>query len=354
MVIGYWFNMITRILYNEEKEQYDKVVTHPLQTWSWGDFQIGEGHKVYRLGVFDQQKLISGYTVSFHTLPKLNYTVGTLLRGPKIDDDMIKNITKIAQDENAIFVKFEPDVIQKIYDQNLNLDKEIFVDSNFPSLVVSPKVAFYPHSFIIDLTKTEEELLANMSTKTRYNIKLANRHNVTVSRETHDQGFEIYLSLLMDTTKRQGFYLHTESYHRHLWEKLKNTGLCEIFIASHEGEVLAAFMLFKKGDRLFYPYGASLDKKREVMAPNLLMWEAIKYGKSLDLKSFDTWGCLSPNAKEGEQGFGFHKFKQGYGGTLVQFMGTYDLVINPAFYKIYNVIDKYRWIFLRVKAAILR
>lgn len=346
--------MITRILYNEEKEQYDKVVSHPIQTWAWGDFQIGQGHKVYRLGVFDNQKMVSGYTISFHDIPKLNYSIGTLLRGPAIDSDMIKNVQKIAQDENAIFVKFEPDVVSKIYDQNLNVDKDIPVDTNFPSLVVSPKVAFYPHSFIVDLTKTETDLLASMSTKTRYNIKLANRHNVTVSRETHDNGFEIYLKLLMHTTKRQGFYLHTEDYHRSLWQKLKDTGLVDIFIASHENEVLAAFMLFKKGDRLFYPYGASVDKKREVMAPNLLMWEAIKYGQSLGLKSFDTWGCLGPKAQEGEQGFGFHKFKQGYGGTLVQFVGTYDLVINPSLYKIYNVVDKYRWIFLRAKAALLR
>lgn len=346
--------MITRILYNEEREAYDKVVRHPLQTWAWGDFQIGEGHRVYRLGVFDQQKLISGYTVSFHSIPKLNCSIGTLLRGPKIDEDMIKNIQKIAREENAIFVKFEPDVVKKVYDSTLNLDKEWPVETGFPSLVVSPKVAFYPHSFIIDLTKTEEELLAGMNTKTRYNVKLANRHNVTVSRETHDQGFEIYLSLLMATTKRQGFYLHTESYHRHLWDKLKNTGLVDIFIASHEHEVLAAFMLFKCADRLFYPYGASIDKKREVMAPNLLMWEAIKYGKSLGLKSFDTWGCLGPDAHEGEQGFGFHKFKQGYGGSLVQFMGTYDLIINPPLYKIYNLVDKYRWIFLRAKAKFLR
>ena len=298
--------------------------------------------------------MVSGYTVSFHDIPKLNYSVGTLLRGPKIDDDMIKNIKKIAQDENAIFVKFEPDVIHKTFDQNLVLDKEFTVDTNFPGLVVSPKVAFYPHSFIVNLTKTEDQLFESMSPKTRYNIKLANRHNVIVSKETHDQGFEIYLSLLMATTKRQGFYLHTESYHRHLWEKLKNSSLVDIFIASHDGEVLAAFMLFKKDDRLFYPYGASIDKKREVMAPNLLMWEAIKYGQSLGLKSFDTWGCLGPNAKEGEMGFGFHKFKQGYGGTLVQFVGTYDLIINPTLYKIYNTVDKYRWILLRLKASILR
>jgi lipid II:glycine glycyltransferase (peptidoglycan interpeptide bridge formation enzyme) len=221
-------------------------------------------------------------------------------------------------------------------------------------LTVSPKVAFYPHSFVIDLTLSEEELLSRLQSKTRYNIRLANRHGVTVSRETHDSGFEIYLKLLMSTTQRQGFYLHSETYHRQLWQQLKNTGTVDILLASYQGEVLAAFMLFKNKDRLFYPYGASLDKKREVMAPNLLMWEAIKYGQSLGLKSFDTWGCLGPEAKESENGFGFHRFKQGYGGQLVQFVGTYDLVINPQFYKVYNLIDKYRWKLLRLKASLFR
>ena len=346
--------MITRILYNEEKATYDKAVRHPVQTWAWGDFQISQGHRIYRLGIFDQKKMVSAYSLSFHTIPKTPLKIGTILRGPKIDADMISNVRKIAIDESAIFVKFEPDIIAKVYDSTLNLDKEYPQNLDFPSLVVSPKVAFYPHSFVIDLTLYEEELLSRLQSKTRYNIRLANRHGVTISRETHDQGFEIYLKLLMSTTHRQGFYLHSETYHRQLWQQLKNTNQIDILLASYQGEVLAAFMLFKNKDRLFYPYGASLDKKREVMAPNLLMWEAIKYGQSLGLKSFDTWGCLGPDAKESENGFGFHRFKQGYGGKLVQFVGTYDLVINSQLYKIYNLIDKYRWIFLRLKASLFR
>jgi lipid II:glycine glycyltransferase (peptidoglycan interpeptide bridge formation enzyme) len=346
--------MITRILYNEEKEAYDRVVRHPVQTWAWGDFQTNQGHKIYRLGVFDQKNMVAAYSLSFHLIPKTNFSIGTILRGPKIDTDMITNVRKIALDENAIFVKFEPDVIAKTYDANLHLDKEYSPNLDFPNLVISPKVAFYPHSFLIDLTLSEEELLARMQSKTRYNIRLANRHGVTVSRETHQEGFEIYLKLLLATTHRQGFYLHSEIYHRQLWQQLKNTGIIDIILASYQGEVLAAFMLFQNKDRLFYPYGASLDKKREVMAPNLLMWEAIRYGKSLGLKTFDTWGCLGPDAKESDNGFGFHRFKQGYGGTLVQFVGTYDLVINPQLYKLYNLIDKYRWKLLRLKASIFR
>ncbi len=346
--------MITRILYNEEKAAYDKAVRHPVQTWAWGDFQISQGHKVYRLGVFDQKKMVAGYSLSFHTIPKTTLKIGTILRGPQIDADMISNVRKIALDESAVFVKFEPDVIAKVYDSALNLDKEYPQNLDFPGLVISPKVAFYPHSFVVDLTLSEEELLSRLQSKTRYNIRLANRHGVTVSRETHDSGFEIYLKLLMSTTQRQGFYLHSETYHRQLWQQLKNTNSIDILLASYQDEVLAAFMLFRNSGRLFYPYGASLDKKREVMAPNLLMWEAIKYGQSLGLKSFDTWGCLGPDAKDGENGFGFHRFKQGYGGQLVQFVGTYDLVINPQLYKVYNLIDKYRWKLLRLKASLFR
>jgi len=346
--------MITRILYNEEKEAYSKVITHPIQTWEWGEFQESQGHKVYRLGVFDQQKIVSAYTLSFHKIPHTSFSIGTILRGPAINGDMIENVKKIAQNENAIFVKFEPDDIEKIYDNKYQLIKNKSILLNFPGLTNSPKVAFYPHTFIIDLEKNEDELLADMSPKTRYNIKIANRHGVVISHSTSDNDFEIYLKMLFDTTKRQGFYLHSENYHRQLWSILKSTGIVEIFSAKFQGETLAAFMIFKLKDRLFYPYGASLDTHREVMAPTVLMWEAIKYGQSLGLKTFDMWGCLGPDANASEQGFGFHHFKQGYGGNLVQFVGTYDLVINPQLYKIYNLVDKYRWKLLRLKASIFR
>ena len=66
------------------------------------------------------------------------------------------------------------------------------------------------------------------------------------------------------------------------------------------------------------------------------------------------WGSLGPDAKESDNGFGFHRFKQGFNGQSFQYVGTYDFVINPTLYKLYNLIDKYRWIFLRLKAKILK
>ncbi len=335
--------MSTKLLTDKDQKIYDSVVIHPVQTWTWGEFQKSQGHKIYRFGIFDSKnKIKSSYTISFHQIPKTKYSIGTILRGPKVDTEILKNIQKIGKKENAIFIKLEPDIAKEGNSMQ------------FSNLVVSPKVAFYPHTFKVDLTKSEEKLLADMHSKTRYNIRVAERHGVEIKEMTNDQGFKIYLKLLFETTKRQGFYLHTLKYHRDLWQVLKKTNMPHIMLASYQGKVLSAFMLFQLKDQLFYPYGASLDVHREVMAPTLLMWESIKLGQKLKCKTFDMWGCLGPDAKETDNGFGFHRFKQGFNGQPFEYVGTYDYVINPTLYKLYNLIDKYRWRLLHFKAKILR
>lgn len=335
--------MSTKYLPVKDQKIYNSVIQHPVQTWEWGEFQKSQGHSIFRYGFFDQKdNITSAFTVSFHKIPKTKYSVGTVLRGPKVNDEMLKTIKEIAQKQNAIFVKFEPDI------------SKTDTSMNFPSLVISPKVTFYPHTFKVNLAKPEEELLANMHPKTRYNIKIANRYGVEIKEFTNDKGFEIYLKLLFDTTKRQGFYLHSQKYHRDLWKILKKTKIPHIMLASYQKKFLSAFMLFKLKDQLFYPYGASLDTNREVMAPTLMMWESIKLGKKLKCKIFDMWGSLGSDAKEGDTGFGFHRFKQGFNGHLFEYVGTYDYVINPTLYRLYNLIDKYRWRILRIKAKIFK
>jgi len=304
---------------------------HPVQTPLWAKFQKSQGHKVYEL---------KNYFISFHKIPKIAYSIGTVLRGPELSQEMLDEAYAIGKKEKAIFIKFEPDVFKT--------DKKY----NYSNLVKSPKDAFFPFSFIVDLTKSEDDLLKSFHSKTRYNIKVAQKHGVKVSEETTDKGFEKYLKLLLETTKRKKFYLHTKKYHQDLWNLIKKDKMTHIFIASYKKVPLAAFMVFTLGDRLFYPYGASSDQHREVMAPTLLMWEVIRFGKKLGLKSFDMWGCLGPNALSTDRGFGFHRFKQGFGGELKEFVGTYDLIINKQFYLLYNLVDNIRWKLLRLKAKI--
>lgn len=213
------------------------------------------------------------------------------------------------------------------------------------------------------MRKTEEELLKNFHSKTRYNIKVAQKHNVKVEEQISDKAFQEYLRLTEETTTRQKFFAHTPSYHKNMWETLKtqnkklqdlNNLSAHLLTATYKSEndkeqTLVSWILFVFHDHLYYPYGASSTKFRNTMASNLMMWEAIKYGKKMGLKYFDMWGALGQNPDKNDPWYGFHKFKEGYGATLTEFVGSYDLVINPAMYQIYKVADKTRWTALKLK-----
>ena len=99
-------------------------------------------------------------------------------------------------------------------------------------------------------------------------------------------------------------------------------------------------MLVSFKDTFYYPYGGSSVEYKQVMANNLIAWEAIRLGKKLGLKKFDMWGALEPDADPKDPWFGFHNFKKGYGGKLVEYVGTYDLVLNRPIYFIFSLIDQ--------------
>jgi lipid II:glycine glycyltransferase (peptidoglycan interpeptide bridge formation enzyme) len=215
---------------------------------------------------------------------------------------------------------------------------------------VEGKRLFTPTTFWIDLTKHEGDLLKSFSSKTRYNIRLAEKKGVTVSIDNSDEAFEKYLELTFETTKRQGFYAHTPKYHRLMWKYLgkgqnvKGKRIAHLLTAKYKDEIISAWVLFAYDNFLYYPYGASTDKYKEVMANNLMMWEAIKFGKKQGLSTFDLWGR--------EPGKGFTRFKEGYNPNVIEFLGTWDLVINVPLYKIYQIAEKVRWFLLKVKTKI--
>lgn len=341
--------MIVREVLPEEKEKFNQVVNHPLQSWEWGEFRKKTGIEVIRLGVFDETEIKSGYQLTIHSFPKLPYNIVYFPKGPMPDEVMLNTLRKIGQEKKAIFIKLEPNV-GGFYDQRgASAKKEI---SNF--LLVNGcrpgRPLFTRFTFWLDLTKDENQILAEMKPKTRYNIRLSQRHGVEVVEDNSLEAFEAYLKLLEETTRRQHFYAHTPLYHRLLWETLAPTDIYHLFLAKYKGEVLAAYIFFVFNRVLYYPYGASTRSHKEVMAPYALFWEAIKFGKKKGCKTFDMWGTPGPNPNPSNPWFGFHRFKEGFGAKLVEFIGTYDLVLNPLFYSLFNLANSFRWRFLRLRS----
>ena len=331
--------MTVREISPKDKNAYDKLATHVIQSWEWGEFRKRMGIDMVRLGEFSGNKLVSAYQLTFHPVPFFkNVTIGYFPKGPMPTKTMLNALVDLGAQKKAAFIKIEP--LQQASGQTR--DKLLSL-----GLVESKKSLFTKYNFLVDLTQSEENLLANMHSKTRYNIKLAQKKGVKVYDSTADSDFKTYLKLYFDTTRRQKYFGHSPAYHQKVWETLKPAKMARVLIAQYQKKPLVAWMLLNFGDTIYYPYGGSSLEHKEVMASNLIAWEAIRLGKRLNFTTFDMWGALPPDADKTDPWYGFHRFKEGYGGNHVEYIGTYDLVLRPRLYTALNLADKLRWSILR-------
>jgi lipid II:glycine glycyltransferase (peptidoglycan interpeptide bridge formation enzyme) len=341
----------------EQKASYNAVVTHPLQTYEWGQFREKEGVKVIRRGFFDKNKLVNGFQLTIHKIPKTNFTIGYLPKGEMPDEKLLEELQKIGKEKNCIFIQLEPNIILKPHAGTQD-SGHTPLGTGARMTELKLKSAAHPlftkYTFVLDLKKSEDELLAAMHPKSRYNIKVAKRHGVKVVEDNSDKAFDEYWRLTEETTRRQKFYAHTKHYHKLQWQTFSHDTdtdklTSHLFTGEYEGKILTTLLFFVFHDTLYYPYGASSNDHRNVMHSNLAMWEGILFGKKLGLKKFDMWGAMEENPDTNDPWFGFHDFKRKFGPEHVEFIGSYDLVINPAMYQAYKVADKLRWLYLRMK-----
>lgn len=318
------------------KDTFNKVSTHPLQSWEWGEFRKVWGNELVRLS-FGQ--------VVFSKIPFTKFTIGTFIKGPKPDIKQLQKLKMLGKKKNSLFIKIESNYVPR-YSERKRL-KQLFINCR----CAPGKTLFTPTTFWIDLTKTEDELLKSFSSKTRYNIRVAQRYGVKVVEDNSDKAFEKYIKLTRETVQRQGFYSHSEKYHRLMWKylhtlpiSLSTSPIARLLTARYKNKTISCWIVFVWHDFLYYPYGASTSRFKEVMANNLMMWEAIKYGKKLGLKKFDLWGR--------EEGKGFTKFKEGYNPQVIEFLGTWDLVTSPLYWP-YRIVELIRWNLLRLKSKII-
>lgn len=320
----------------DSQKLYDSLVTHVVQSFEWGEFRQKIGLNLKRYIIELENGDLQAFQLTFHRVPFINKYFGYLPKGPPPSSELAEALKKIGQEQNCIAIKTEPNV--------LSSDAQSKIDRSFK---ISPKSLFTKHNFVLDLTQTEDEILQALHPKTRYNIKVAEKHGVWVEERTDSEGFEIYLKLYFDTTKRQSYHGHTPTYHQLAWETLSKSKMARVLIAFYKPDPksqpipLSVWMLFNFKDTLYYPYGGSSTEYRSVQAPTLLAWEAIKLGKKLKLKTFDLWGALGPEADPNHPWQGFHRFKAGLGAKLVEYLGTYDIIFNPFLYSLFNLIERF-------------
>ena len=199
--------------------------------------------------------------------------------------------------------------------------------------------------------------LAGFKSKTRYNVRLSGRKGVEVVEINDRKDIEVFLDLLEETAERDGIRNHPQEHYRKLialrsqTDVDKNTDV-KLYLAKHEGDVLAGAIITFAGEVATYLHGASSNKKRNLMAPFGLHWEIMKQAKELGYKKYDLGGTKlvkSQKSKVESQEWmpedgswqGITRFKLGFCPNCqpIEFPGGYDIVISKWKYRLYRLVQ---------------
>lgn len=297
-----------------------KKIELPLwQTEEWENFQKALGRETIRM---EQSKTLLIVNPTF--LGKKN---GYIPRGPVLKGkDELKSfqdeLKELAKKHNLIFTKVDP------YNQ-IGFEKSLHPRKTYS---VQPDT-----SLVLDLKLSEEELLTRMKRKGRYNIKLAAKKGVKIkmgkNAEEKRKFVSIFFKMLKETTERDEFSSHKEEYYQKMLESIP---FAEILIAFHEDKPLAAGIFTYREKTAIYYYGSSSNQHRELMAPYLLQWEAIKEGKKRGCEIYDFLGIAPEGAQKNHRFRGITDFKKKFGGKVISYPKAVDLIHKPYWYNLYR------------------
>jgi len=255
-------------------------------------------------------------------------------RGPtstKTLESFFNEVKKIAKRENATFLRIEPPIYS-------NTQKAENYEKVAKNLKFIPAHASHQpeYTLIINLAQTEEDILKNMKQKGRYNIRLAKKKGVVVQESKNATRF---YEILQETTQRDGFIPHNKKFYQIMLDTLEPFGMAKLYEAKYKGQVIAGLLATFYDKTATYYYGASSNIHRNVMAPYLLQWHAIKEAKELGFTHYDFLGIAPPNNKK-HPWEGVTSFKKKFGGETVRYVKAKEFAFKPFWYWLFRLIKK--------------
>ena len=300
-----------------------------LQSWVWGDILKSAGGESRRFGVKRGEEVVLAATAVKKRIAG-PYSYWQISRGPVLADSLVDKADAldfffsglVKEDGRIMFIRFEPPFVPPDRLLGRSLLKTIDLEP--------------AETLVLDLRRTEADLLSAMHYKTRYNIGLAEKKGVAVEVKELPSEDDIgqFLRLIKLTGERDRFRLHPGEHYRRLLKI--GQGKIKLFLASYQGKRIAAGIFSFWRDQACYLHGASDNEFRSVMAPYLLQWTAIKEARSSGCLSYDFYGI---NADKWP---GVTRFKKGFGGGVRVFPGAYDLVLSAPKYGLYKALRRLR------------
>ncbi|MGQ9681564.1 MAG: lipid II:glycine glycyltransferase FemX [Anaerolineae bacterium] len=311
---------------------------HLLQSWGWGELKGRFGWQPLRLAVRNGGSLQAAAQALVRPLPYRS--LAYVPRGPACDPCdtatlrlLFQGLHQAARRRGAIALKVEPPALDgpQAPVPWLNL-----------GFRPTPQTIQPRRTMMVDLEPDEDQILARMKNKWRYNVRLAARKDISV-RQGGPADLPAFHRLMLETGRRDGFGVHAQAYYQAALELFRPGEQVALLIAEYRGEPLAALMALACGETAIYMFGASSDRERQRMPNHLLQWEAMRWAKARGCRRYDLWGIPDVDPDSPSAGLaGVERFKAGFGGEPVRFAGAFDYVYAPLVYWAFNRLWSWR------------
>jgi lipid II:glycine glycyltransferase (peptidoglycan interpeptide bridge formation enzyme) len=325
---------------------------HLLQSWEWGQVKRAYGWvpipKVWTdaAGEPIAAALVLKRSISFLGLsPNLN--VLYVPRGPLLDwsnvplrERILRDLQAMAYQYRGIFIKIDPEVIVgrglpgTDAAEDDAVGQAVLQTMQSTGWALSGSQVQFKNTVWLDIAQSDQDLLAKMKQKTRYNLRLAERKGVTI-RQGSSADFALLYRMYAETSVRDQFVIRSAEYYTHVWSTFFKQKMLKPIIAEFEGQPIAALMLFTFGHRAWYLYGMSTDQHRDKMPNYLLQFEAMRAARDAGCTQYDLWGAPD-HFDETDPMWGVYRFKEGLGGQVIRTIGAFDFAAWPGLYSLYT------------------
>lgn len=308
-----------------------------LQSWAWGDFHEARGKAVVRRVVVDGGKIVGAYVGQVETARRGTYMA--IAGGPILDWEARDVVEAVFQDIReqgvalgCVFVRVRPQL------EDGDGARKLFGELGLRAAPIYLSVEL---AGILDLGKSEEEILAGASQNFRRSLRKAEKNGVEVEVSTSPEDVRTFYQIQLQTARRHDFVSFSEDFLQKQFAAFAAYDEVRLYTARYNGEILAQNFMIFYGNEASYHYGVSTDLGARMSSAPLLHICAMREARARGIGRYNLWGITGVDETE-HRFFGVSQFKRSFGITELRYLHAHDLVIRAGAYRVAHFVEKAR------------
>ncbi len=327
----------------KDRQAWDDFVTsHPeanfLQSWDFYDFHQSRGNAVVRRLALDEHgRIVATYAGVVENAKRGRHLA--VAGGPILDWENRDLVEAIFQDlrvqgerHQCVFARVRPQL--ELSDASLHLMRELGLER-------APMYLSVEFAGVLDLTKTEEEILKGMRQRLRRALRKAEKNHITVEKSTDPRDVHQFYEIQLQTATRHDFVAFSEDFLVKQFSALAKHDEAVLYTAKYEGQILAQNFMIFYGNEASYHYGVSSELGTQLSGAPLLHLEAMRDARRRGIKRYNFWGIVEEDEIH-HRFYGVSRFKRGFGVDELKYTPAHDLVLRPFRYELTKIFESLR------------